>query len=151
MRKHPLYRALRVDKLAYAALEASLEAYRRETALQEIPVLRMLAMTKDEIAARVEQFAASLNTKLGADNDLRLEILDGVSAIGGGAAPAVQPETKLLAINRSRFPAARLEQMLRSSSPPVIARIVDDKVLIDMRTVSESEEQELEKILMSIR
>lgn len=150
LRKHPLYRALRVDKLALAALEASLEAYRRETALQDIPVLRMISMTKDEIAARVGRFAERLNKSLGEDHDLRVEIIDGVSAIGGGAAPAVQPETKLLALNHRQMPAVRLEQLLRNSAPPIIARIVDDKVLIDLRTVSENEELELSEILSRI-
>ncbi len=150
LRKHPLYRALRVDKLAYGALEASLDAFRRGTALQEIPVLRMLSMTKDEIAMRVGHFAVRLRESLCEDNDLRFEIIDGVSAVGGGAAPAVEPETKLLAFNHPLMAASRIEQLLRNSTPPVISRIVDERVLIDLRTVSEDEESELQTIFASI-
>ena len=141
LRKHPLYRALRVDKLAYAALEATLDAYRREAALHEIPVLRMLSMTKDEISQRVTRFAAALG-KMGGDG-LQFEVIDGVSAVGGGAAPAVQPETKLLALSHPRITPERIEHFLRGSDPPVIARIDNDRVLIDLRTVAESEESEL--------
>ncbi len=138
LRKHPLYRTLRVDKLAYAALEATLESYRRN-AIKEIPVLRMLALSKDEIAARVDRFAGRISET----RDLRFEIIDGVSATGGGAAPAVKLETKLISLTHQQISASRLEQLLRNSNPPVIARIVDDKVLIDLRTVSESDESDL--------
>ena len=143
LRKHPLYRALRVDKLAYAALEATLDAYRRDAALPEIPVLRMLSMSKKEIAERVERFVKRLEEKLGGISNLKFEISDGVSAIGGGAAPAVQLETKLLELSHQKMKAPRLEHLLRNSDPPVIARIVDDRVMIDLRTVSETEDAEL--------
>lgn len=142
LRKHPLYRALRVDKIAYAALEATLGAYRRDAAFREIPVLRMLAMSKAEIAARVDRFAEQLS----GIKDLKFEIIDGVSAVGGGAAPAVELETKLLALTHREHSASRLEQLLRMSDPPVIARIVDDRVMIDLRTVSESDEVDLLRI-----
>ncbi len=143
LRNHPLYRALRVDKLAYAALEATLDAYRLDTATAEIPVLRMLSMNEAEIAQRVERFVKQLKENLKEISNLKIEILDGFSAIGGGAAPAVQLETKLLALSHQKMKAPRLEQLLRNSDPPVIARIVDDRVMIDMRTVSEAEESEL--------
>lgn len=149
LRKHPLYRALRVDKLAYAALEATLDAYRRE-ALSEIPVLKMLSMSKDEIAKRVEHFAEQLEGKLNGISDLKFEILDGVSAIGGGAAPNVQLETKLLALSHPKIKTPRLEQLLRKADTPVIARIVDDKVMIDLRTVSDVEQLELLETICSL-
>ncbi|MEP6786897.1 MAG: L-seryl-tRNA(Sec) selenium transferase [Acidobacteriota bacterium] len=150
LRKHPLYRALRVDKLAYAALEATLDAYRRGAATKEIPVLRMLSLSVDQIAVRVERFSTELRSKIGKGGDLNIEIIEGVSAIGGGAAPAVQLETRLLALTHQKIKAPRLEQLLRNSTPPVIARIVDDKVLIDLRTVSERDEAELLEILASV-
>ncbi len=143
LKKHPLYRALRVDKLAYAALEATLGSYRRETALVEIPVLRMISMKKEEIAGRVGRFAEELRKSLPENCDLNFEIIDGISAIGGGAAPTSRLETVLLALTHEKLTAAHLEYALRNSTPPVITRIVDDKVLIDLRTVSESEECEL--------
>ena len=150
LRKHPLYRALRVDKLAYAALEATLDAYRREAATEEIPVLKMLSMTKDEIAERSEQLVRQIEGEPSEIRNLKFEIVDGVSAIGGGAAPAVQLETKLIALTHQTIKTPRLEQMLRNSAPPVITRIVEDRVLIDLRTVSESDEPELIKILTSV-
>jgi len=142
--------ALRVDKLAYAALEATLDAYRREAATEEIPVLKMLSMTKDEIAERSEQLVRQIEGEPSEIRNLKFEIVDGVSAIGGGAAPAVQLETKLIALTHQTIKTPRLEQMLRNSAPPVITRIVEDRVLIDLRTVSESDEPELIKILTSV-
>ncbi len=143
LRKQPLYRALRVDKLAYAALEATLEAYRQGDATSEILVLKMLSMSKDEIAKRVEHFAKQLSDKLGENSNLKFEISDGLSAVGGGAAPNAELQTKLLALSHQKTKALRLEQQLRKADTPVIARIVDDKVMIDLRTVSDLEQVEL--------
>ena len=150
LRKHPLYRALRVNKLAYAALEATLNAYRRNAALDEVPVLRMLSLSKKSIAERLERFTDELRNKVGDNSDLRFETVDGVSAIGGGAAPAVQLETKLLALTHKKMSIPRLEQLLRNSTPPVITRIVDNQVMIDLRTVSQNEESELLATLASV-
>jgi L-seryl-tRNA(Ser) seleniumtransferase len=150
LRKHPLYRALRVDKLIYAALEATLESFRRETALKEIPVLKMLSMTNAELRERTEQFAKNLTGKQDEVHDLRFEVVEGKSVIGGGSAPTVQPITTLLALKHEKFTADKLEQTLRFSKPPVIARILDDKVLLDLRTVSKREEAELLKVLAEI-
>ena len=143
IRKHPLYRALRVDKLIYAALEATLETFRRETALQEIPVLRMLSMTNAELKERAEKFIE----KFGESSNLRIEIVEGNSVIGGGSAPLVQPMTTLLAVTHRKMSADKLEETLRLSAPPVITRILEGKVLIDLRTVSEIEETQLSQIL----
>lgn len=145
LRKHPLYRVLRVDKLAYASLEATLEAYRRETALDEIPVLKMLAMTKDEIAGRAKALASKLE-----NSGLKIELVDGRSVIGGGAAPDIQPETVLIALEAPGLSADSLEEELRLSDPPVITRIENDRVVVDLRTVSESEVEELIKIIAAL-
>ncbi len=150
IRRHPLYRALRVDKLIYAALEATLESFRRDTAVQEIPVLKMLSMTETEIKTRIKNFARRLKSKLKENQVLQIEIIEGNSVIGGGSAPMVQPPTTLLALKHRQMSAAKLEQNLRLSEPPVITRILEDKVLIDLRTVSETEEAELLKILVKI-
>jgi L-seryl-tRNA(Ser) seleniumtransferase len=146
LRKHTLYRVLRADKLVYATLEATLEVYRRGTAPDEIPVLKMLAMTKDEIAGRAKAFASKLET-----SGLKIEIIDGNSVIGGGAAPSVQPETVLVALEAPGISADELEEKLRLSDPPVITRIENDKVVIDLRTVGESEEDELLTALTSLK
>ncbi len=150
VRKHPLYRALRVDKLAYAALEATLSSFRREAYLEEIPVLRMLSATKTEVAERTVKFATELRSRLGDISNLRFELSDGRSAVGGGAAPMVQPETVVLKIEYADFSASELAEKLRSSTPPVIARIEDDMVLVDLRTVDGAEEEELLGVLVGV-
>jgi len=134
LRTHPLYRALRVGKLAYAALEATLDAYGRNRA-EEVPVVRMLSMTKAEIAQRAGAFAKQLP-----NGTLKVELIDGLSAVGGGAAPAAMLETVLIALSHDEMAASDLEGRLRLASPPVIARIADNRVLIDLRTVAEDEE-----------
>lgn len=143
LRKHPLYRALRVSKMVYAGLEATLEAFRRGSAFAEVPVLQMLALSPDEMAQRVERFAARLRKELSEICDLKSDILDGTSAIGGGAAPAVELKTKLIALSHRSVSTTQLEERLRNSSPPVIVRIAGDKALIDLRTVSSHEIDEL--------
>ena len=147
IRKHPLYRALRVDKLISAALEATLESFRREVALQEIPVLKMLSMTEVELQERAGKFVE----RFGDNSDMRVEIIEGNSVVGGGSAPLVQPPTTLLAVTHQKMSADKLEESLRSSNPPVIVRILEDKVLIDLRTVSEPEEAKLLEVLMKFR
>lgn len=144
IRKHPLYRALRVDKLIYAALEATLESFRRETTLQEIPVLKMLSMTTEELETRTKNFAE----KLSKTSNLSFEIIKGKSVIGGGSAPDVQPISTLLALKHRQLSVVKLEETLRNSR--VITRILEDRVLIDLRTVSESEESELLEVLGKI-
>lgn len=146
IRKHPLYRALRVDKTIYAALEATLESFRRETALTEIPVLKMLSTTNIELRKRAEKFAAGF----GENSNLHIAIIAGNSVIGGGSAPTVQPPTTLLAVTHLKMSTGKLEESLRFSTPPVITRILEDKVLIDLRTVSETEETELRQILREL-
>lgn len=150
LRRHPLYRALRVDKLIYAALEATFEAFRRETVSEEIPVLRMLSMKNSEIKQRTWNFAQKLREKLGEKKDLRFEVTEGNSVIGGGSAPSVQPATTLLALKHEKMSVSRLEQTLRLSNPPVITRILEDKVLLDFRTVFADEEAELLQILADV-
>lgn len=149
LRKHPLYRALRVDKLVYAALEATLEAYRRGTAADEIPVLQMLSASKESITKRADALVKAIR-RHGGRTGLKAELIDGLSAVGGGAAPAVQPETKLIALSHKKVPTARLEQLLRLSNSPVITRIVDDRVMIDLRTVPDEEIEDLSRSLATV-
>jgi len=150
IRTHPLYRALRVDKLIYAALEATLESFRRETAVREIPVLKMLAQTNGELKTRSLKFAEKLSENRRHNEDLNIQVIEGNSVIGGGSAPLVQPATTLLTLKHEKMSATKLEESLRVSEPPIITRILDDLVLIDLRTVSESEEVELLKTLERI-
>ena len=151
LRKHPLFRALRASKLIYAALEATLESFRREKMFAEIPVLRMLAISAAEIYKRERKFVSRLKKKIGADSDLRFEIVKGASAIGGGSAPTVAPETFLLTVSHREKSAAALEEILRTHSKiPVIARIADDKIVLDFRTVAPDEEDDLLEILIAL-
>jgi L-seryl-tRNA(Ser) seleniumtransferase len=151
LRRHPLYRALRVDKLIYAALEATFEAFRRDTVLQEIPVLKMLSTGGEELKARTSQFAQNLGERLGENAGLKFEVTEGNSVIGGGSAPMVQPATTLLALKHEKMSVSRLEETLRTSKPPVIARILEDKVLIDLRTVAAVEEAEILEVLANLK
>ncbi len=151
IRRHPLYRALRVDKLIYAALEATLESFRRDRFLQEIPVLKMLSATNAEILKRTVAFADKLRESSGENSALKFEITEGNSVIGGGSAPDVQPPTTLLTLKHAQLSVSKLEEKLRTSKPPVITRILEDKVLIDLRTVAENEESELLEILINLK
>lgn len=147
LRRHPLYRALRVNKLVYAALEATFDAFRRETVMQEVPVLRMLSAEKAAIKQRTWNFAQRLREANSDNKKLHFEVTDGNSVIGGGSAPAVQPPTALLAVKHENLTANKLDHVLRSSSPPVVARIIDDRILIDFRTVAPNEEEDLLAVL----
>jgi L-seryl-tRNA(Ser) seleniumtransferase len=149
LRKHPLYRALRADKLALAALEATLEAHRRGEAIKEVPALRMLALTTEEIRERSQAFLSKLLNQSNS-TALRLEIIEGQSAIGGGSAPTTHPPTALIALTHETLSADALDERLRLSQPPVIARINDGRVLLDLRTVAEDEEADLLAVLSAL-
>ncbi|HEX5964470.1 MAG TPA: L-seryl-tRNA(Sec) selenium transferase [Pyrinomonadaceae bacterium] len=137
LRKHPLYRALRSDKLRLAALEATLLAHRRDAAT-EVPVIEMLALSNEEIESRAKQLIDQVG-----DSELELALQSGESAIGGGAGPTSNLPTTLIAITHARLTAQEIERALRSSSPPVIGRISEGKVLLDLRTVFPEEISEL--------
>jgi L-seryl-tRNA(Ser) seleniumtransferase len=148
-RSHPLYRALRADKLRLKAIEATLESYARGTTLSDIPTHRMLALNQSELRNRSEAFVARVRGSR--DNDtFKLAIIEGNSAVGGGAAPTSELPTTLIAITSAHKSANEIEASLRASNTPVISRIENDQVVLDLRTVSESEEGELERLLGSL-
>jgi L-seryl-tRNA(Ser) seleniumtransferase len=147
LRKEPLYRALRVDKLIYGVLEETLRSYARGTALDDVPVLRMLSMPPEAIAARTKEFAIKLEKERKDRNGLQIALAGGWSVVGGGSAPAVQPPTTLLRLTHTVLSASQLEKKLRMSNPPVVARIENNAVLIDLRTVLEHEQAELLDVL----
>ncbi len=149
LRKHPLYRALRADKLTLSALEATLDAHRRGTSFTEIPVLRMIAQTRAEIAKRAHIFCQRLKARP-EFSVLRFEITEGHSAIGGGAAPMTHPPTALIALAHEKISTSALEATLRLGHPPIITRILDGRVVLDLRTVDEAEETELLDALLSL-
>ncbi|MGC2821385.1 MAG: hypothetical protein WA198_16960, partial [Candidatus Sulfotelmatobacter sp.] len=124
-----LFRALRVDKLIYAALEATLLAYVRRDH-DSIPTLRMMRLTKEAIGERAAKLAARINSP-----KLRTEILDGESILGGGSAPSSVLPTQVLALSAEGLSADDLAAHLRNSQPPIIARVEEGRVLLDLRTV----------------
>ena len=129
MRKNSLFRALRVDKLTYASLESTLLAYVKGDS-DAIPALRMMRMTREQIGARAETMAKQVQ-----NTELTAEVIDGQSVIGGGAAPSSTLPTRLLALTAGSKSAHSLMGHLRSQDPPILARVQDGLVLIDLRTV----------------
>ena len=146
IRKHPLMRALRVDKMTYAALEATLTEYAAGRAATTVPVQRMLTMTADEVRTRAVMIVAALNTRTG----WRAEIIAGTSAIGGGSAPGVELATWLVAIAKDGLRPDALEERLRRLTPPVIARIEGGRVLLDLRTVLPDQNAQLAALLQGV-
>ena len=130
VRMHPLMRALRVDKLTYAALEATLEEFAAGRAQATVPVAAMLAMPIEEIARRAQTLAAALSSR-----GVQATVVDGESTIGGGSAPGTNLPTKLVALEHPLHNANDLERHLRRQPVPVIARIEHDRVVFDLRTV----------------
>ncbi len=150
MRKNPLYRALRVDKMSLAALDAVLAEHETQRAGEHVPVLRMLGITLEEMLARADAFARRLNTATSAS--FRALVVPGNSAVGGGAAPTVELPTALVALTHDTQSASRLSARLRSGPTPVVTRVVDDRVVIDLRTVPpESEDRLREAVLAAAR
>ena len=140
MRRNPLYRALRVDKMTLAALDAVLLDYEADAAVARVPVRRMLALGAEAVRARARALAAALAN--GAPS-LAIAVQDGESAVGGGAVPAVGLPTALLALTHSSAGPDRLAAALRAGEPPVIVRVAEDRVLVDLRTVEPADEPAL--------
>jgi L-seryl-tRNA(Ser) seleniumtransferase len=141
LRKHPLYRALRSDKIRLAALEATLSSHQREAAA-EVPVMQMLSRTAGEL----EQRARSLVEGLGS-TAAKFDLIAGESALGGGAGPTSTFPTTLIGITHPEHSAQDIEHQLRSASPPIISRISEGKVLLDLRTVFDDQIDVLESAL----
>lgn len=144
LKRQPLTRAVRVDKITLAALQATLLAYLRGTASAEIPVWQMIAASSDSLHARARAWADALTRA-----DLRVELRPDQSAIGGGALPGQTLPTTLLALAVAHPSAAigaspdRLASRLRRGDPPVVARIADDALLFDPRTVLPGQDEAL--------
>jgi len=136
LKRHPLARALRVDKLTYAALQATLEHYRRDEALTQLPIWRMIARPLAEIEAEARQWAAALGG----------EVIFGESTVGGGSLPGATLPTALVALDAAS--PDRLLTALRRSDPPIIARITADRVCLDPRTILPAQ---VEALLAGVR
>ena len=147
IRRHPLFRAVRVDKLTIAALEVTLSAHLR-AAWDELPAMRMMRMSSDDLLRRCEDFLGALRQHLPAD-EVEAEIADGVSLAGGGSTPTQSLASKVLRFASARYSATQLEQRLRRAPAgmPVIARVEDDRLIVDLRTVFPEQEPFLIKTL----
>ena len=143
IRRHPLMRALRVDKLVYAALEATLLEYATGRAGRSIPVAAMVGATTDALRARAGRIAEQCATVPG----LALAVTEGESAVGGGTAPGLTIPSCLLSVRLAGCGSAELEARLRQAAPPVIGRIEQDRLLLDLRTVQPGEDDLLAAVL----
>jgi L-seryl-tRNA(Ser) seleniumtransferase len=137
MRRNALYRALRVDKMTMAALDAVLRAHQSGRGPTEVPVTRMLWRTAEEVRARAEAAASALRERC---PGLEAAVIPGSSAVGGGAAPTVELDTFLLAIGHAARPPDVLAAALRAGRPPVVARVAEDRLVLDLRTVEPDDE-----------
>jgi L-seryl-tRNA(Ser) seleniumtransferase len=147
IKRNPLNRALRIDKLTLAGLESTLHYYLEgEKALQSVPALRMLTGSVAEIERRAKRLLRRLVKESG--RVCRMSLKNESSQVGGGALPIQELSTKVLALAPSKISAADLERRLRNSTPPVIVRIKENEVLLDLRTVAEEEEKTLIQVLL---
>jgi L-seryl-tRNA(Ser) seleniumtransferase len=137
MKKHPLARAMRVDKMTFAALEATLMKYRDPaTALRDIPVLSMIAASEDDMKEKAGRLVNAISRIA---PDIKTEIVPVLDQIGGGSAPMVRLPGWAVAVWDGTKSADRTERKLRKAKTPVIARINDDKLLLCVRTIAEDE------------
>jgi L-seryl-tRNA(Ser) seleniumtransferase len=145
LRRNPLYRAVRVDKMTLAALDVVLAAHEAGRAAHEVPVVRMLWPSADDVRRRAEPLLEALAAEV---PGLEGALVPGSSAVGGGAAPGADVPTTLIALSHPARAAARLAADLRAGSPAVVARVADDRLLLDLRTVDPDEEPALAAALL---
>ncbi len=143
IRRHPLMRALRVDKLTYAALEATLGEYAAGRASRTIPILRMILATPEAIRERAARVAAARGV-------LEAEVLPGRSAVGGGTTPGLELPTWVIALRHPTKSADWLDGWLRQQEVPVVGRIESDRLLLDLRTVLVGEDERVAETLARI-
>ena len=138
IKRNPINRALRIDKMTLAAMEATLHIYRDEVkALSEIPTLQMLTISVKEIAKKARRLRNRLK-KLGSKR-LDIGLIDSSSRVGGGSLPLQELPTKCVSVKMRGLSASKMECLMREASPPVVGRIEDDLVVIDLRTVQDDD------------
>ena len=141
IRRNPLMRTYRVEKLIYGALEATLGSYRFGRAASEIPVVRMIALTRESLRARAQSLSRRLKAAL--PEGVRIQLMDGSSVVGGGSCPECRLPTTLIALGADRLSPNTIESRLRSQDPPIIVRLEEDRLLVDLRTVFPPQERAL--------
>lgn len=145
MKENPLLRALRVDKMTLAALEATLRAYLENNAETTIPVLGMLSLSSEELYQRAADLKDMLCSAL--PEECSIVLKKGVSRIGGGALPITDLPTTLIALSSPRINSHTVAERLRRGDPPIVVRLQDDEVLIDPRTLFPGDDELLTKAL----
>ncbi len=142
MKKNPLTRAVRIDKMTVAALEATLREYLDEQqAIIEVPTLRMLTMQLDMLEKKASELALLLEDVLG--NKVEVHVEKGVSAVGGGAMPTANLPTVVVAVLPRGISAGKIQAALRQGDPAVMARVHEDKLLLDVRTIADAQHRPL--------
>ena len=147
LRRDPLARVCRLDRLMVAALHETLSAYVRGKAFEEIPTLRMLAADAAAIGRRATRIRRDVARRTGAGS--RLDIVEGVSRPGGGSSPAGERPTRLLRVASPRGDAESLARHLRAGDPALIARVQEGRLLIDLRTVAPEADRAVEEALVA--
>lgn len=137
LKRHPLLRALRVDKMTLAGLEATLQAYLKpEQAMKDIPLLQMLGQSEEKLAHKAQTLADDIRAL---DKGYQVNMIEGQSQVGGGAFPEARLATYLVEISHPDYSESTLEQKLRQAEFPIIARTSDGKVQFDVRTLLEAD------------
>jgi L-seryl-tRNA(Ser) seleniumtransferase len=147
-RRHPLMRALRPDKLCFAALEATLEAYREGVALDEIPVAGMLSVSQAALEKRANMLRDKLKRAL--QPPFSVAVVETDSRAGGGTYPITPIHSWAVQITHPQKSATQLERILRAGEPPLIARIERDRLLLDLRTLDPKEEALVVELVASL-
>ncbi|HZC18262.1 MAG TPA: L-seryl-tRNA(Sec) selenium transferase, partial [Rubrobacteraceae bacterium] len=140
MRRHPLARALRADKLCLAALEATLTAYLEGTAREELPTLKMLHASAEEVKARAERLADRLARAV---PNLTVDVASSVARSGGGTLPLYEIPSYAVGLVDETGNAEALAEKLRSSDPPVVGRVGEGRLWLDARTLLDGDEEEI--------
>ena len=143
LKRHPLARALRADKLCLVGLQATLLHYLKDEAIEEIPVWRMMATPLEDVERRARQWRRNLRRA-----DVPAELVDGQSTVGGGSLPGETLPTKLVALPVEH--PDRVAAALRAADPPVVARIEGERVVLDPRTVLAEEERDLVRVVVEV-
>lgn len=148
MKKHPLARALRVDKMTFAAMEETLKKYRdTEKSLRDIPILHMITEPADSMQTRAYRLAEQIQEKNPA---FHTEVVPVQDQIGGGSAPMVYLPGFAVAVTSDAMSTQKLETALRGSSLPIVARIHDDRLLLCVRTIAESDVEIIAQAFISL-
>ena len=146
VRSHPLWRALRVDKLTYAALEGTLLEHATGRANRTVPVARMITTSVDALNERARRIVRRLESCVA----LKLTVQAGTSVIGGGSTPGLTLATRTLSVEMDGHSVSTLDTKLRAATPAVVGRIEDDRLLLDLRTVSPEQDDELVALLKRV-